>query len=196
MAQPPRDPDLNAPQNPPQSVINKNVRRSALWTYLLPLVVFFAAVGVLIFYWRVSPPATDRDTARLGEPLAQGTAGTEGERTPGRDTTGGQNPDRRPSTTRDEVTDRTGEPIIELGDVFGEHARPSVGRRVEVKDVDVESVESPTHFWVRDGNARVPVVHADGETPLKAGVSVNIFGTVEAAADGVRIRATRIELSQ
>jgi hypothetical protein len=196
MVESPRDPDPNAPQNPPASVVNKDVRRSALWTYLLPLVLFFVGVGVLLIYWNVSPPVSDREAYRGGEPLAEGTAGTEGERTAGRGTPGGQNPDRRPETTRDEVTDRTGEPIIELGEAFGERTRPSIGRRVEVKDVDVESVESPTLFWARDGNARVPVLHAESDAPLKPGQSVNIHGTVEALGNGVRIRATRVELSQ
>jgi hypothetical protein len=190
MAEPYRNPDPSAPQNPPGSVVNKDVRRFALWTYLPPLIVFFLGVGLLLAYWETSAPPTRREAA---EPRAEGTTGTERERS--RDETpGGQNPDRTPASPQAEVEDRSGRTITELSEVFD--SRDAIGRRVEVRDVDVERVESPTLFWIRDGNARVAVTSTDGGTRVQAGQSVNVAGTVERSGGAVRIRATRVEASQ
>ena len=190
MAESPRNPDPNAPQNPPRSVLNKRVRSSALWTYLVPLVIFFAGVAVVLVYWGTSPPPPDRT-----EPRAQGTTGTEREQS--RDSTpGGQNPDVTPSRPREEIEQRSGRGLSELGEVFEDNSRGVIGRRIEVHDVDVERVESPTLFWVRDGNVRVAVVAAPTDPPLQAGHTVNVVGSVERSGDTVRIRASRIQRSQ
>src|SRR5687767_1182497 len=147
MTESPRNPDPNAPQNPPRSVLNTRVRRAALWTYLTPLVMFFAGVAMVLLYWGTSPPPPDPDAV---PPRVAGTTGTE--REPSREKTpGGHNPDREPSQPKDEVEDRTGQSLSELGDVFENNSRDVIGRRIEVHDVDVERVESPTLFWVRDG---------------------------------------------
>ena len=191
MAEPPRNPDPNAPQNPPRSVLNRRTRRSALWAYFAPLLVFFAGVAVVLLYWGTSPP--QREAA---ESQAKGTAGTEGERDRADDTPGGHNPDRKPSDPREEIDNRAGPPLTDLGDVFKSNGRGVIGRRIEARDVDVERVDSPTLLWLRDGHVRVAAVVPAGSPPVKAGQSVNVAGTVERAADTVRIRASRVELSQ
>jgi hypothetical protein len=188
MAESPRNPDPNAPQNPPRSVLNKRVRRFAVWTYLTPLVVFFGGVAIVLLYWGTSPPPPDRAVA----PRVEGTTGTERERS--RDITpGGQNHDRKPARPTDEIEDRTGRVLSELGEVFENDA---IGRRVEVHDVDVERVESPTLFWIRDGNVRVAVVTAATAVSVRPGQTVNVIGTVERSGSDVRVRASRIELSR
>jgi hypothetical protein len=192
MAESPRNPDPDAPQNPPQSVLNTNVRRSALWTYLAPLLVFFAGVGVVLLYWGTSPPPPERDAT---SPRPEGTTGTERERSRD-DTPGGRNPDRKPSTLTDEIDQRAGGTLTELGEVFEDNSRGVIGRRIEVHDVSVERVESPTLLWLRDGTVRVAVVAPTGAARVQAGQSVNVVGTVERAGGSVRIRASRIELSQ
>jgi hypothetical protein len=191
MAESPRNPDPNAPQNPPRSVVNKDVRRSALWAYLAPLLVFFAGVAVVLLYWGTSPPP-DRG---LADPRVEGTTGTERERSR-ESTPGGQNPDRIPSTASGEIEQRAGRTLSELGEVFDDNSRDVVGRRIEIHDVTVERVESPALLWLRDGNVRVSVVAPAGSASVRAGQSVNVVGTVERAGDTVRIRASRVELSQ
>jgi hypothetical protein len=189
MAESPRNPDPNAPQNPPRSVLNKNVRRSAAWTYLTPLVVFFAGVAVILAYWGTSPPVR-RD---VEEPRVEGTTGTERDGS-GESTPGGHNPDRAIAKPKREVEDRGGRILNELGEVF-EDSRDTIGRRVEILDVDVERVDSATLFWIRDGSVRAAVAAPTGAT-VHAGQSVNVIGAVERTTEGVRIRASRVEPSR
>jgi len=179
MAEPHHDHDSSAPQNPPKSVADPAVRRAALWTYLGPLVLFFAVIGLTLVY-RANSPSQHEVEADRSQPRAEGTAG---ERTAA-------------VSTRDEIESRGGATITELGGVLEGHGRGVVGVRVEVEDVDVERVESPTLFWIRDGNIRVPVVAAESEAQVQAGQTVNVVGVVERAGDTLRIRASRITRSQ
>jgi hypothetical protein len=188
MAESIRDRDPNAPQNPPRSVLNRGVRRFALWTYLTPLLLFFAGVAVILAYWGTSPPARDGDAS---EPAAQGTSGTERERSREK-TPGGHDPNPAISSPTDEVEYRAGHVITKLGDVFDNDSRDAIGRRVEIRGVIIERVESPTLFWVRDDNARAAVVVPTGDVPVHSGDSMNIVGTVERSGESVRIRASRI----
>jgi len=192
MAEPQRDRDPNAPQNPPQSVVNKDVRRSALRTYLLPLVLFFGCVAIVFMVWRTSPPPRGEDRT---EPRAEGTTGTERERARER-TPGGHNPDRKPSSTEEELEHRGGRVINTIEGILEDGSRDVIGRRVELHRVNVERVESPTLLWIRDGNARVAVSTAVGSTPVKAGQSIDVAGTIERAGPGVRIRASRVGASR
>jgi hypothetical protein len=185
-----RNHDPNAPQNPPNSVVNRDVRRTALRTYLGPLVVLFAFVGIALLYWATRPPQPGPEADRMERdvPRAQGTAGNT--------TPGGHEPQPAPDSTRHEITQRGGHVVSELGDLLDEKARADVGRRVEIADVDVESVESPTTFWVKDGNARVQVVAAEGVADVRAGQQVHITGIAERAGDTLRIRASKVSVSQ
>jgi hypothetical protein len=190
MAEAPRDRDPNSPKNPPEAVLNPTVRRAAVWTFLPPLIIFFAGAAILLFYFRGAPPAEEREAATI--PRAEGTTG---EAAPRAETPGGHNPDRVPSSTRDEINQRAGRSLDELGAVFAEGGRTSIGKRVELQELDVERVDSPTLFWVRDGNIRAAVVLPAGHAPLKAGQKVNIAGTVERGGDTLQIRASRVDVT-
>lgn len=189
MVEPYRDPDPNAPQNPPQSVLNPRVRRTALRTYLLPIVAFFAVVGVALAIWVTRPPQPDARDDR-NETLAEGTVGERGR---GDETPGGHNPDPTLDTPREELAYREGKPITQLADVVAEHGRGRVARRVELHGVQVARVDSPTEFWVRDGDTQLPVVVRDGTARLEPGQSVNLAGTIERAGDQLAIRASKVE---
>src|SRR5438128_2238644 len=88
--------DPAAPQNPPNSVLNRRVRRGTFWLYLGPLVALFAAVGFAIFYLTTRPP----DRGAQGEKVWNAT-GTTGEIKPG-----GHSPD--PVPERPEKDNRVG----------------------------------------------------------------------------------------
>lgn len=182
-----RDRDANAPQNPPNSVVNKDVRRTALRTYLLPLIVFFAVIGAALLYWATRPPQQQVGRANDPDrdiPRAEGTAGNT--------TPGGHEPQPTPDSTRGEVEHRGGNAVTELGELLDERARGEVGRRVEVSDVEVERVDGPTSFWVKDGNARVQVVTAKSGADVRVGQHVNITGVAERSGETLRIRASKV----
>lgn len=106
MAEPYRDPNPNAPQNPPESVVNKDVRRYALWTYLPPLVVFFLGAAALLYYRGISPP----QEREIVQPRVEGTAGAAGEQGRYGRTPGGHNPDPRFRSPEEEIKFRGGRP--------------------------------------------------------------------------------------
>jgi len=193
MAEPlgPRNQDPYSRQDPPASVTNQRVRRYALRTFLLPIALFFAGIALVLAYWTLSSPESGQ---QRGEPRAEATTGTERvgsrERTPG-----GFNPYTTPQQTKEEIAQRGGRTITELGEVLEEGGRGVLGLRVDLRDIDVERVESPTLFWIRDGNARVAVNAVSG-AQVKAGQTVNVVGTVERHGNSMRIRASRVESSQ
>ena len=191
----PRNPDPNAPQNPPQSVVNRGVRRTALRTYMLPLVAFFVVVGLTLFYWAARPPANERE-ANLPEPRDSNVAGTAGERNPDPDSPGGHNPDRTPGSTADELQHRGVRLVTELGELLDDKSQVEIGRRVEVSDVDVDQVDGPTTFWIKDGNARVQVVAPSAGMEVRPGQQVNVSGVAERDGKTIRIRASKVTLNQ
>ena len=191
------------PENPPNSVLGKSRRKAALSTYIGGLVAFFLICGMALMYWSA------RGTGS-GEP-AEGdhrTVGTAGERSPegGREP-GGMNPDPDHDSTRDEIEFRGGgepsqgpnpalsttAPLTELGAALEDSPRDVAGRRIDLKDVDVDSAQGNV-FWVRDGSARAQVVGPAG-TEVRTGQRVNVTGTVEADGGGsTRIRADRVDV--
>ena len=181
------DPELRAPENPPNSVVNREVRRTALRTYLGPIVIFFVLVGAVYVYWSGRPADRGPEPAAAVEDAA-GTGGLTAER---EDTPGGHDPQPQPESTREEIEGRGGDALTELGEVIENGGRGDIGRRIEVHDVEVERVESPTLVWVRDGNARVAVVMPAGRT-VGTGDQIDIAGVVERAGDSARIRASRV----
>ena len=191
----PRDHDRNAPQNPPNSVANPGVRKTALRAYLGPILVFFLVVGAALVYWAMRPDPP-QDTSRTAATETSDEArGTSGESPTSTDTPGGHEPQRTPGSTADEIEHRTGAVVTELGDLLDEKARGEAGRRVQVTDVDVDAVDSPTSFWVRDGNARVQVIWNAGRTEVRPGQQVTIAGTAEPAGQVLRIRASSVTVT-
>ena len=194
----PRDHDPNAPQNPPNSVVNRGVRKTALRAYLAPILVFFLAVGVALLYWAMRPDRPD-DASRAGatnQETSEQARGTSGESPTSTDTPGGHEPQRTPGSTSEEIEHRTGAAVTELGDLLDQKARGDTGRRVQVTDVDVDAVDGPTSFWVRDGNARVQVIWNGGTTEVRPGQQVNITGTAEPAGQVLRIRASSVTVTK
>jgi len=196
-----RDPDPNHPDNPPNSVVNRHVRKSALRTYLWPLVVFFVVLAAAMFYRNSDRQPSNTGPNGAGSTVASDAQGTEGARgTTGArptdpDTPGGHEPQRTPSTTSDELEHRSGNVVTELGDLLDERAMTDAGRRVHVDDVEVEKVDNATTFWVRDGNARVEVI-ANQNASVRAGQHVTIVGTAERSGEVLRIRATSVKPSK
>jgi hypothetical protein len=192
------------PQNPPNSVLNPAVRKTALWTYLGILVAVCAVVGVVLLYWtasdtRVTPESerSERDPSAIG---------TSGERTPREDTPGGFSADPTPGDTRSEIEFRgAGEPppgpmpglgarsVTRLGAMREGTPQSLEGRRIELTNVLVERTQGGT-FWVRDGDATSAVVTPGGMPTVRTGQFVNLSGILERDGGQLRIRATRIDV--
>lgn len=184
MAQPDRNRSPNPLENPPDSVVNPRVRRTALWLYVGPIVAFFVLAGIALFYWSTRPERSAEQAAEREVPRAEGTAGST--------TPGGFEPQPAPRSTRDEIENRGGAVLTELGAALDEPG--AVGRRIEVSEVEVERVDGPRLFWVRDGNVRVAVTAPANSPELRAGQRADIIGVVE-RRDGARhIRATRVSV--
>jgi hypothetical protein len=191
----PRNPDPGAPQNPPQSVVNPDVRRTALRTYLGPIVALFVIAGLALLYWTTRPQVTEREANQINRDDAN-VAGTAGERNPDEESPGGFDPQRTPESTRDEIEHRGGTVVSELGELLDEKAKADAGRRVEISGVDVEQVDGPTTFWVRDGNARVQVIGPAAGPAVRQGQQVDIIGVAERSGETLRIRASKVSVNQ
>ena len=176
--------DPNAPKNPPNSVVNPRVRRTALWLYLGPIVALFVLAGLAWLYWNSRPAPGGEQVAEREVPRAEGTAGNT--------TPGGFDPQPAPESTREEIEHRGGAAMTELGAALDDPN--AVGRRIEVTEVDVEQVDRPGLFWVRDGRIRVAVAAPANSPEVRVGQRVNITGVVERRDGAPRIRATRVSV--
>ena len=94
--------ETNDPNNPPRAVVNRNVRRAALWVYVGPLVVLMIFLAIAFLYW------SGRDPADSGnQPV--GTGGEQMQVEPRRDESQDRlDPSPRPDSTEDEVEFRNG----------------------------------------------------------------------------------------
>lgn len=200
----PRYSETTDPRNPPNSVLRPAARRSAVWTYVGGIVAVFLIVGAMFAYWSISDRGGDNELD-VSQPSAVGTGGS-GE--PARaETPGGFEPIPEPDSTRDEIEFRGGderpqgpmpgltasEPLTELGAMLDGSPQSVAGRRIDVRDVHVESVDGST-FVIRDGDARATVVAQGGAGDVRSGQRVNVSGTVEPDGSGsARIRATRVD---
>jgi hypothetical protein len=177
------------PKNPPNSVLRPQARRATVTTFVGGLVVFFLIVGAALIYWnatnrRIDPDPGLRDT----ETEEVGTAGAP--------TPGGGSADPSLNSTRDEVEYRGGDDRggakTELGSMLEARPSDSIGRRVNLHDVDVATVEAGS-FWIHDGNARVQVIPPAGSAMVRDGQVVDVSGVVESdGGTGMRIRADRV----
>jgi hypothetical protein len=197
------------PKNPPNSVLNPAVRRTALRSYLGPLVVFFLVIGVGLIYWANRAPLIS------GNPDGQqvGTSGAAderqdivGERGNRDDTPGGDNPAPRPDDTADELrtrgVDQPSAPLpgtnrstmlTGLAMLEGE-PKELAGRRIEMRNVEVINARGSSQFWVQEGNSKVEVTAPRNGPAVKDGAKVNVSGVVEEdGRGGVRVRAERVE---
>jgi hypothetical protein len=180
------------PKNPPNSVLEPEVRRATLGTFLGGIVVFFFIVAAALVYWRTSGRELPQDPGDRQPPA--GAVGTVG----AADTPGGRDPEPRPGSTREELEHRGANdgpaplPFTELGAILVDAPQQVIGRRVNIRDIDVASIEAGT-FWIHDGNAKVQVVPPRGTPAPRAGQVVDVAGTVESdGRSGVRIKASRV----
>ncbi len=171
------------PRNPPRAVNNPDTRRAAVWSYFAPVVVLFVVIGLGLVYWSNRPGRQPK----VAEPRPEvGTVGS---------TQGGFDPATKPGSVRGEI-ERRGEdlaPVTSLSDLW--HGKGvQAGRQVDLKDVKVESAKDD-QFWVRDGDARMLVLAADGAAAVKPGAHVNVAGRVERDSAGTFvIRANRVDV--
>lgn len=198
MAERPRDLDPNAPQNPPDAVAHPDVRKKTNRLYLWPLILFFVVFAAALLYRSYDRRTEDAggNTVASESPTSEGARGTTGAQPTNPDTPGGHETQRTPGSTAEELEHRTGHVVTELGDLLDEKAIADAGRRVHVDDVEVDTVSTPTLFWVRDGNARVQVIAPEGVAKVSPGQQVTIVGTAERSGDVLRIRASSVEPSK
>ena len=182
-----------APSNPPSAVLRPAARRTAVWTYLGILVLFFLVIGgALVFFAGTGRTLAGDDRT---DPSAVGTSGNP---TPRDGTPGGFNPTPRPDDTRSELEFRGAGaqpqgPMPGLRGLRDESPDKVHGRRIELDDVVVERTDG-NMFWVRDGDERAAVMTAGGMPTVHAGQRVDVSGTIERDGNDVRIRATRIDV--
>jgi hypothetical protein len=208
---PERYEETTDPKNPPNSVLNPAVRRTALRSYLGPLVVFFLVVGIGLIYWANRPPLVpgNQDGQLVGTSgEADDRQDLVGERGNRDDTPGGTNPAPRPDSTADELrsrgVDQPSTPLpgtnrntmlTGLARLEGE-PKDLVGRRIDMRNVEVINSRGPSLFWVQEGNNKVEITAPRNGPAVKDGAKVNVSGVVEEdGRGGVRVRAERIEVN-
>jgi hypothetical protein len=184
--------DTAAPQNPPNSMVNRDARTGWLASSVGVLaIVFFIVAGG--FVWVM----VERNLGKGGRVPDAPTVGTSGEirreRSPG-----GFNPTPRPGSTRDELEFRgdTAQAASAGANDVTDPARVAsapVGSRVRLMGVTVARSEGNT-FWIRTGNTTIAVVSSGDSPTVRAGQQVNVTGTTEADGSAVRVRASRIDV--
>jgi hypothetical protein len=176
--------DPAEPGAPPNVLLRSETRRTALFSYLGPVIALFAIVGVALIYWvnRGPVPVRDKpDSSVIG--------------TSGRTTPGGGDPQPAFGRTRDEVANRAGIDQADehrtdrsLTTIAGVLVAPSATpRHVALSGVEVEQVEGGT-IWVRDGDARIAVTLPKDAAIPRRGDRVDVSGMTEQPQGG----ATRI----
>jgi hypothetical protein len=207
---PERYEETTDPKNPPNSVLNESVRRTALRSYLGPLVVFVLVVGIGLIYWANRPPLVTG--AQDGQLI--GTSGVRderndvvGERGNRDDTPGGVEPTPRPDSTADELRNRGADQpsnppgvrretmLSGLAMLEGE-PKDLVGRRIDLRNVEVVDARGSSQFWVQDGHNKAEVTAPRNGPAVKSGSKVNVNGVVEEdGRGGVRIRAEQVQVN-
>ena len=207
---PERYEETTDPKNPPNSVLNPSVRRTALGSYIGPLVVFFLVVGIGLIYWANRPPLVpgEQDGQLIGTSGAQDRNDVVGERGNRDDTPGGFNPEARPDNTADELrnrgADQSSNPLpgvrsetmlTGLAMLEGE-PKDLVGRRVDFRNIEAVDARGSSQFWIQDGHNKAEVTAPRNGPAIKSGSKVNVSGVVEEdGRGGVRIRAERVEVN-
>ena len=202
---PPRYEDTEAPQNPPNSVLQSSARSGALTVYVGGIVALFVIVGAALFIRSATSHLGDTEIEQPAD-VAVGTSGQPTAEQPG---LGGFNPQPDHDDTRGEIEFRgelspapgpsgpapaDAQALNELGSLRGSPASV-VGRTIDVRDLNVERPIENQTLWVRDGDARVEVVVPAGTGEVRVDQRVSVRGVVEAdGKGGVRIRATAVNV--
>jgi hypothetical protein len=194
-----RDPqydETNAPQNPPNSMVNPTAR-TAWWTSSVGILAIVSLIVVAGFGWVL----IQRELGRGGRTPDSGTIGTSG--TVRDERPGGFDPSPDLGSTRDELEFRgvgqrpqgsmpglnTDDDVTEAGEAKNAPA----GSRVRLMNVAVDRADGDT-FWIRAGDTTLAVVAPGGTPTVRAGQQVNVTGTIEATGGTRRIRASRIDV--
>jgi len=185
-----RSGELNEPGDPPNVLLRSETRRTALFSYLGPVIALFAIVGVALIYWvnRGPVPAHEKpDSDVIG--------------TSGRTTPGGGDPQPSFGRTHDEIVNRgesdkavnaQGNDPSALTTIDRALAAPSaVPRHVALSAVEVEKAEGRT-IWVRDGDASIAVILPQGAAVPRRGDRVDVSGLTEQRDGATRIVAEAI----
>jgi hypothetical protein len=179
--------ETTAPQNPPNSVLNRDARRAAVWSYFVPVVVLFVVIGVALVYWSSQPEyagGAARDRAEVGT-VGRSAGSTDGGR-----------PEPKADSPRDEINYRGGDlsPITRVSELRDVDARVMTDRRVSIAEAEVDSAIGTT-LWIRDDDQKFAVIAPEGAPAVKQGTKVSITGRVAADANGgLQIRADRIQV--
>jgi hypothetical protein len=196
----PRDPQYEetaAPQNPPNSMVNPTARTGWLASSFGVLALVFLMVGA-VFAWVF----VQRELGKGGRTPDSQTIGTSGAQNVREDTPGGFDPAPNPDNTRDELEFR-GIPDRPQGATAGANGddvtdasavkNAAPGSRVRLMNVAVDRANGDT-FWIRAGDATLMVIAPGGTPTVRGGQQVNVTGTIEAAGNTKRIRASRIDV--
>lgn len=178
--------ETTEPQNPPNSVLNRDARRAAVLSYFVPVVILFVVIGVALVYWSNQPEyagGAARDRAEVG--TVGRTAGS----------TDGGRPEPKADRARDEIKYRGQDlsPITRVSELRDVDARVMTDRRVSIAEAEVDSA-SGTMLWIRDDDRKFAVIAPEGTAAVKPGSKVSITGHVVADSNGgLQIRADRIQ---
>ena len=175
--------ETTQPQNPPNSVLNKDARRAAVWSYFVPVVILFVVIGAALVYWSNQPAPSRSARADRTE------IGTIGR------TDGGSQPEPPLGNPRDEIKYRGGDlsPITRVDELRDLDARQMTDRRVSIDDAEVDSASGST-LWIRDDDRKVAVIAPAGMPAVKPGTKVSITGHLAADSKGApQIVADRIQ---
>lgn len=106
LSQHPYDPhDPHDPHDPPEAVANRRIRRTALWTYLGPIVVLAVILGIAMLFWVRHEPGRapgERSLNPIGTTGATPKDANEAQYPQ----SGGGDPARRPANTADELKEK------------------------------------------------------------------------------------------
>lgn len=183
-------PDASSdPQTPPGAFQQPEVGRGAILSYIGPIIVLFAIIGVALIYWVNREPFPIRSTDE------RGAVGTSGEFTQG-----GGEPRPPFRSTRNELETRgadtashSGQPdlvaLTTIDRILESGTLP--GRQVTLAAVRVERVDGRT-MWVRDGDSRIAVQLPERAAPPQKGDRVDVSGITDAHDGTVRVVADAI----
>jgi len=174
------------PRNPPNSLLQPETRRTALASYLGPVIALFVVAGIAFLYWANRGPTTPDERN-------EDTVGTSGDSTPG-----GFEPEPRLDDTRDELANRgagTSDTALEptLNSVRQVISSREQGKRVSLENVEVADVGPGNQYWVREDDSRLAVIAPDGSRAFKRGDRVHVTGVIELHNGAPVVRATRVE---
>jgi hypothetical protein len=156
--------ETTAPENPPYVMVGPKARNVWWASSFGVLVLLFLIIGAA-FTWVL----VQREVGEGSQ--APQAVGTSGER---------QSQDPTPGPAAD---------ITQPGDVAG----APVGARVSLANVVVDRTDGGA-FWIRAGEAMIPVTAPGGTPTVRAGQHVNVSGTIETAGSTKQIRASRIDV--